>query len=217
MRPLIAVLLVIGFTLSNVNALYFYLEGSAKKCFIEELPADTTVVGNYKSELFSESSNSYSADHENKIQISVEHLESRHVIVNQKGDPKGRFTFSTADAGEYAICFSTTSNGWFSDSSKTKLHLDLLFGDATHDNLPDAKKEALSDLALRVRELNVKVASIRREQQYQKEREVEFRNTSERANSHVRNWTLAQLLVLGVTCLWQIRHLKNFFVAKKLV
>jgi hypothetical protein len=30
---------------SSSQALYFYLEGSEQKCFIEELPKDTTVLG----------------------------------------------------------------------------------------------------------------------------------------------------------------------------
>lgn len=98
-----------------------------------------------------------------------------------------------------------------------KFYLDLLFGDATHDQAaPDLKKKALSDLALRLRELNVKISNIRREQQYQKDREAQFRDTSESANAHVRNWTILQLVVLGVTCMWQLSHLRKFFVAKKL-
>lgn len=31
--------------LSPVQALYFYLDGTAPKCFYEELPKDTLVVG----------------------------------------------------------------------------------------------------------------------------------------------------------------------------
>lgn len=32
---------------SSANALYFYLDGTAPKCFYEELPKDTLVVGQY--------------------------------------------------------------------------------------------------------------------------------------------------------------------------
>lgn len=49
------------------------------------------------------------------------------------------------------------------------------------------------------------------------EREAEFRDQSESTNSRVVWWTIAQIVVLGVTCLWQMRHLKGFFEAKKLV
>jgi hypothetical protein len=31
--------------ISSVNALHFFLEGSQEKCFVEELPIETTVVG----------------------------------------------------------------------------------------------------------------------------------------------------------------------------
>ncbi len=32
------------------KALYFYIDGSAPKCFFEELPKDTLVVGHYTAE-----------------------------------------------------------------------------------------------------------------------------------------------------------------------
>ncbi|TPX32257.1 hypothetical protein SmJEL517_g04562 [Synchytrium microbalum] len=78
-------------------------------------------------------------------------------------------------------------------------------------------KKAISDLARRVRELNHRIAAVRREQQYQRVRESEFRDTSESTNSRVVNWALAQLVILRLTCLWQVRHLKSFFIDKKLV
>lgn len=36
---------LLGLLLSPVNALYFYLDGTTEKCFYEELPKDTLVVG----------------------------------------------------------------------------------------------------------------------------------------------------------------------------
>jgi p24 family protein alpha len=39
-------LLIVGLLLSPVKALYFYMDGTAQKCFYEELPKDTLVVGN---------------------------------------------------------------------------------------------------------------------------------------------------------------------------
>ncbi|KAJ3011606.1 emp24p/erv25p- protein [Thoreauomyces humboldtii] len=242
-RPasLLVLLLLLSLFAAQANALYFYLEGSKQRCFFEELPGETTVVGNYKSEELSEASGLFAPNPERGLQINVEQVDNKHRVLNQRGADSGKFVFSTADAGEYSIClyenhpsrplvFCEGSVGnltvaWFTRSQihfihrmvLVRLHLDLMFGEATHDNQPDLKKETLSDLALRIRELNVKIANVRREQVYQKEREAEFRNTSEAANAHIRNWTLAQLVVLGLTCLWQIRHLKNFFVAKKLV
>lgn len=70
---------------------------------------------------------------------------------------------------------------------------------------------------MKVRELNGRVQNIRREQQYQREREAEFRDTSELTNSRVVYWTVAQLVVLGVTAFWQLKHLQGFFISKKIV
>jgi hypothetical protein len=40
---------------------------------------------------------------------------------------------------------------------------------------------------------------------------------SERVNSKVVWWTVYQMIVLALVAAWQLRHLKGFFVAKKLV
>ncbi len=48
-------------------------------------------------------------------------------------------------------------------------------------------------------------------------REDRFRQTSEATNSRVLWWSLGQTVVLLVMGAWQIRHLKKFFEAKKLV
>ena len=48
-------------------------------------------------------------------------------------------------------------------------------------------------------------------------REERFRQTSESTNQRVLWWSIAQTVILLITGFWQIRHLKGFFEAKKLV
>ena len=48
-------------------------------------------------------------------------------------------------------------------------------------------------------------------------REERFRQTSESTNQRVLWWSIAQTLILVATGFWQMRHLKGFFEAKKLV
>ncbi|CAG8486161.1 8122_t:CDS:2 [Diversispora eburnea] len=194
--------------------LYFYLEGAERKCFIEELPRETLVVGTYKAEEWSETQQQYIENPALGIQITVEELPMGHVIINQKGPSRGRFTFTAAESGDHSICLSTNSSGWFANS-QTKLHLDMIIGETTSEEEND--KEHFSDLAQRVNDLNNRVADISREQSYQREREAEFRDQSEITNSRVVYWSIAQVIVLLITCLWQMRHLKGFFEAKKLV
>ncbi|CAM0139976.1 emp24p/erv25p-related protein [Umbelopsis sp. WA50703] len=199
---------------SKSHALYFYLEGSEQKCFIEELPKDTSVFGEFKAEEYSDQQGKWIINPETQIQILVEELPQGNVIVHQKGSASGRFTFTSSDSGDHSICLSATSNAWFS-STRTRLHLDMDIGDPT-DHVQD-HTETLGDLESRVRELNQRVQDIRREQSYQREREAEFRDQSESTNSRVVWWTIMQIIILGAVCVWQMRHYKGFFVAKKLV
>jgi hypothetical protein len=48
------------------------------------------------------------------------------------------------------------------------------------------------------------------------EREAEFRDQSESTNSKIVRYTIIQLIVLGVTCAWQLSHLRSFFIKQKL-
>jgi len=56
--------------------------------------------------------------------------------------------------------------------------------------------------------LNIKLEDIRREQQYQREREADFRDLSEVTNSRAVWYSVAQIAVLLATCAWQLRHLR---------
>lgn len=45
MKSLLATLLAVSSLFSTSQALYFYLDGTTPKCFYEDLPKDTLVVG----------------------------------------------------------------------------------------------------------------------------------------------------------------------------
>ncbi|KAI8809073.1 emp24/gp25L/p24 family/GOLD-domain-containing protein [Cladochytrium replicatum] len=213
---LLAILVLLALPLPS-RALYFYLDRSEQKCFLEELPKDTTVVGIYKTEEWDPNTNSFKVNPGLGMQILVEELPDRKQLVKSKGAGEGRFTFTTSAAGDHQICLQTNSTvGWFS-TSRAKVHLDMLFGEPSTDTTSAVKKEVLNDLAARIKDLTSRIAAIRREHKYQRDREESWRDTSERVNSRVLNWTLIQIVVLVLTCFWQLRHLKSFFIAKKLV
>lgn len=99
----------------------------------------------------------------------------------------------------------------------------------------------MSELQLRVRQLLDQVEQITKEQNYQRVslypilgnvteefkilkflsilqyREERFRQTSESTNSRVLWWSLTQTIILLAMGAWQMKHLKSFFEAKKLV
>ena len=66
----------------------------------------------------------------------------------------------------------------------------------------------VSELAAKVRDLNQKLEEIRREQQYQREREANYRDLSEATNGRAVWYSIAQIVVLVTTCAWQLRHLR---------
>jgi p24 family protein alpha len=53
------------------NALYFYLNAGQSRCFLEELPKDTIVVGHYKAEDWDEERREFVIRDNIGIQISV--------------------------------------------------------------------------------------------------------------------------------------------------
>ncbi|CAO3651587.1 unnamed protein product [Mucor hiemalis] len=182
--------------------------------FIENLPKETLVIGVYKTEQLSANHDQWIENKDLKIQITVDELPQGNNIYTTNGKSSGRFSFTSHESGDHAICLSTAGSGWF-DSTKTRLTLDMDFDDPTDHH--DHNNEGVSDLVKRVHELNERVEDIQIEQNAQHEREKDFRDQSELTNSRVVWWTIAQLVVLGVVCFWQMHYFKNFFMAKKLV
>jgi len=204
---------------TQVRALHFYIEDRQPKCFFEELPKDTLVVGHYKTEVLSPQTGLFAVDAGLNMIITVDEVfDNDHRVVSQRTPHEGRFTFTAADAGQHKICFAPDYNsggGWLSGPSPAvKLSLDVAIGASSKIESEDQGK--ISDIVQRVKDLNSRLQDIRREQVFQREREAEFRDQSEATNSRVVKWTLIQIVVLSVTCAWQLTHLRSFFIKQKL-
>jgi len=196
------------------RALHFYLDADEKRCFVEELPSDTVVEGHYRALEWDEAKNVYVARDELGIQVDVDEMATDEAVVRSRGPNEGRFTFTSHEAGDHSICLSTNyTSGWFS-SKHIKLYLDIVAGATKRDVEQD--RTHVGEVAGTIRELNERLGAIRREQQYQREREAQFRDMSERTNSRALWYTAIQILVLVATCTWQLRHLKRFFEERKM-
>ena len=132
-------------------------------------------------------------------------METGHSVVQTRGPPDGHFTFTSHVSGDHQICLSTNYTSWWS-STHIKLYLDVIVGNTKADVERD--RSHVSELAGKVRDLNQKLEDIRREQQYQREREADFRDLSEATNSKAVWYSLLQIMVLVLTCTWQLKHLK---------
>ncbi|KAF8159722.1 emp24/gp25L/p24 family/GOLD-domain-containing protein [Crassisporium funariophilum] len=198
--------------LSSVHALHFYLDANQKRCFIEELPTDTVVDGHYRAREWSEQQQAYAENPDLGIIVEVQEEPSGHVVVSTVGPLDGKFTFTSHEAGDHSICISTNYTSWFSHTH-IRLHLDIVVGSTKPDLEHD--RSHVNELATKIRDLNQKLEDIRREQQYQREREADYRDLSESTNSRAVWYSLAQITVLLATCAWQLRHLKRFFEDRK--
>ncbi|TEB21814.1 hypothetical protein FA13DRAFT_1819333 [Coprinellus micaceus] len=198
---------------TSINALHFYLDANQKRCFVEELPSDTVVEGHYRALEWSEKESKYLENPDLGIIVEVQEEPSAHVVVKTVGPLEGRFTFTSHEASDHSICLSTNYTTWFSHTH-IRMNLDIVVGSSKADVEKD--RSHISDMSSKIRDLNNKLEDIRREQQYQREREADYRDLSEATNSKAVWYSLAQIIVLVATCAWQMRHLKRFFEDRKM-
>ncbi|PTD03357.1 Protein ERP1 [Fusarium culmorum] len=206
-----------------VNALHFFIDGTTPSVSTRSFPRihlllDTTLLRSGTSEYQPGSSTTESASTSTS---TYEIFDNDHRVVSQRGLASGRFTFSAADAGDHKICFTPSSSSgrtsWLSAKNPNggiKLTLDLVIGET--NQIESSDKGKIQDITSRVKDLNARLADIRREQVFQREREAEFRDQSESTNARVIRWIVIQLIVLGITCTWQLSHLRSFFIKQKL-
>lgn len=203
--------------LSDITfGLYFHIGETERKCFIEEIPDETTVIVNYKVELYDPKSGGFMPSSPG---IGM-HVEARDpddkVLLSRVYSSEGRISFTSQTPGEHVICLYSNSTSWFS-GSQLRVHLDIQVGEHAVDYANVAQKEKLSEIQLRVRQLLDQVEQIAKEQNYQRFREERFRQTSESTSQRVLWWSITQTVILLGMGAWQMRHLKSFFEAKKLV
>jgi len=199
------------------NGLFFHIKQGEVKCFVEEVPDETMVSGKYKT-LKHLPDGSYAQEAMKGVGMHVKiNGPDDSVIMAKDYEAEGRFTFNTHEAGEHTICLSSnTTSGWFG-GELMRIYLDLRVGEQSVDYEKVAKKEQLTQVETRLYQLIAQVKQIANEQAYQRTREATFREVSESTNVKVLWWSLAQAFILIMVAFMQLRHLKGFFEAKKLV
>jgi len=211
MKSLIALLQVSA-------GLYFHIGEKERKCFIEELPNETLIHGKYHAQWWEKDENKW-IDSKAGMGMHVEIADpEKKVILSRSYGSDGQFSFTSHSPGEHQVCISSNSTKWsLFSGGKIRIHLDLQVGEHANDYKEIAANDKLTELQLRVRQLLDQVQQIQKEQNYQRFREERFRITSEATNQRVLWWSIAQTLVLVSAGIWQMKHLKGFFEAKKLV
>ncbi|KAE8614956.1 hypothetical protein XENTR_v10008366 [Xenopus tropicalis] len=212
------VLLLLAACFGPAFSLYFHIGETEKKCFIEEIPDETMVVGNYRTQMFDKQREDYlPATPGLGMFVEVKDPDDKVILSRQYGS-EGRFTFTSHTPGEHQICLHSNSTKFaLFAGGMLRVHLDIQVGEHANDYVDIAAKDKLNTLQLRVRQLIEQVEQIQKEQNYQRWREERFRQTSESTSQRVLWWSIAQTLILVTIGVWQMKHLKGFFEAKKLV
>ncbi|XP_042274225.1 transmembrane emp24 domain-containing protein 11-like [Thunnus maccoyii] len=90
-------------------------------------------------------------------------------------------------------------------------------GEHSIDPNVDRTKHNMENLEITLRHLIDQITYITKQQEYQREKEETFRQISEDTNSKVLWWAVVQTSILLSVGFWQMKRLKDFFIAKKLV
>eukprot|EP01104_Vermistella_antarctica_P018598 TRINITY_DN694_c0_g2_i2.p1 TRINITY_DN694_c0_g2~~TRINITY_DN694_c0_g2_i2.p1 ORF type:complete len:240 (+),score=70.70 TRINITY_DN694_c0_g2_i2:45-722(+) len=222
-HALLATALVAVVVLAQMTqAFYYVLPEGQKKCFIEEVPKDTLVMTRYHAEILdrqaaAQTRNQQKPGEQWGVLFEVISVQTDEVLYTRELTQRGRVPFQAPVGGEYKICLKTSKSRWFGGAHDIRYRVSIEKDTDAVDYKQLAKKEQLSNLDVKVRLMNDKIKSVRKQQQYLKDREQSLRDTTESTNARVIWWTFAEFAVVLFCGLWQVKHLKAFFKSKKLV
>lgn len=208
---------ILAYLVACASALHVFVgENGSPACFDIDLGRDALLSETHSAWELQPETNSWTRDDNLVIEVSIdEKFDSNHRVYHHKSRPFANAHFVAHDGGEHRICYRALKDGWW---VKNRVKLEVDFAVSTGSDVADTQGERrLGYLADRVSEVARKFVHINREQRLMREREMSFRDSSEKANSRVAFMTFLQLIVLGGTCAWQVNHLRSFFVKQKLV
>uniref|UniRef100_A0A4W6G4M8 Transmembrane p24 trafficking protein 9 n=1 Tax=Lates calcarifer TaxID=8187 RepID=A0A4W6G4M8_LATCA len=158
-----------------VSSLYFHIGETEKKCFIEEIPDETMIIGNYRTQLYDKQREEYlPATQGLGMFVEVKDPDDKVILSRQYGS-EGRFTFTSHTPGEHQICLHSNSSKFsLFAGGMLRVHLDIQVGEHANNYAEIAAKDKLTELQLRVRQLVEQVDQIQKEQNYQRYREERF-------------------------------------------
>ncbi|XP_026212983.1 transmembrane emp24 domain-containing protein 11 [Anabas testudineus] len=197
------------------TAMYFDLGEQEEKCIIEEVPEDMLVTGFFLLEPWDLNTFTHSPHLGATVTVRDSNYE---VLMSKRFGKFGKFTFTAHTSGQHYLCFQTNSTRFaVFAAEKLKLHLDVQMGEHSIDHSTDKTKDSMKILEDSLSHLIDQMTYITKQQEYQREKEEVFRRISEDANSKVLWWAVVQTSILLTVGLWQMKRLKDFFIAKKLV
>jgi hypothetical protein len=90
--------------LLSAHALHYYADAEEERCFTEELPIATSIVGSYKADLWDNQKTAFGDAKGLKLAVAVTHVATNHDLVKTTNTPKGKFRFTATDPGVHRLC-----------------------------------------------------------------------------------------------------------------
>ncbi|XP_053560229.1 transmembrane emp24 domain-containing protein 11 [Bombina bombina] len=200
------------------SAMYFHTGERQEKCLIEDIASETLVTGRYKMQQWDIRQHDFLPSAPGLGLVVTVKAPNEEILLSKVYGQEGKFTFTSHSSGEHAICLQSNSTNLIAfASSKLRIHVDIQMGEHPFDYAANDPKDKVKEVAYSLEHLQGEINHITQQQNYQREREEYYRQKSEDTNSNVLWWAIIQTIILTSVGVWQIKHLKDFLIAKKVV
>ncbi|XP_070819324.1 transmembrane emp24 domain-containing protein 9-like [Chaetodon trifascialis] len=189
-----------------VSSLYFHLGETEKRCFIEDIPDDTMLIGNFQTHLYDEQrADNLPASRDLGMFVEARDPDDK-LALSQLFGSKGTFRFTTRKAGRHQICLQPgSSQRPPSAGGMRTVHLNIRVGEQTNNYTEIAATDKLTELQLRVRQLSEQVWQIQRQQAYQRLRDKDFREVDHNTNMWIFWWPVVRSLYVVAIVTWSTK------------
>ncbi|EFB18681.1 hypothetical protein PANDA_013804, partial [Ailuropoda melanoleuca] len=216
---------VLSFYFSLSTAFYFHVGEREEKCIIEDIPSDTLITGSFKIQQWDIRRQDFLESAPGLGMFVTVTTYNDEVLLSKLYGPQGRFYFTSHSPGEHIICLESNSTRLVSCPKNAsscllfvqRIHLEIRVGQRDLDAALAQAKDRVNEVSFKLEHLIEQIEQIVKEQNYQRDREEDFRMISEDTNSNVLWWAFVQTLIFISIGIFQMKYLKDFFIAKKLV
>lgn len=182
---------LMNFCLSLVSPLYFHVSEREQKCFIKDIPAETVVIGDYWTQLYDQKRLKYlPASQYIKMSVAARTPNDEVILSHNEGN----FNFTSFRSGEHKICLQPNSPQPLAAGLIMVVHLDIRSGQRTNDYKEIQRRDRLTDLQLRVRQLTDQIQQIQKEIIYQKSRGEDLLTTHHNLDRWIYWWPIIRFV-----------------------
>ncbi|XP_036777375.2 transmembrane emp24 domain-containing protein 11 [Manis pentadactyla] len=212
------VLTLLSLCFSPLAAFYFHAGEREERCILKDVPSDTLVTGTFKIQQWNIGRQDFLESAPGLGMFVTVTTYNDEVLLSKLYGSRGTFYFTSHSPGEHVICLESNSTRLVSfGGSELRIHLEIRVGEHDLDAAIAQAKDKVNEVSFKLEHLIEQIEQIVKEQNYQRDREENFRMTSEDTNSNVLWWAFAQTLIFISIGIFQMKYLKDFFIAKKLV